>query len=175
MKKEESDNLMHQYFDGKILESNKEKLLEELKKNPQLKEEFILMSDLHKLMKELDVEEVSEGFTYKVMNNLDHKYSKSVFQKINRQGLLLLSGVVLVILVMGFFIKFEGSSLNYFSNLFSGDFQVMDKNINLSPLANLLDGSIIIKGILFLGLFIALMVFERTVLKNIFQKRNPTY
>ena len=174
MKKEDNDSLMDQYFDGRINESNKEKLLEELKRNPQLKDEFIVLSDLHKILREQDIELVSEGFTSKVMSNLDHKYSKNVFQKINQQGILLLSGVLLVILLMGYFVQLE-SSVSYFSRLFPVDFEIMDKNISLTPFANYIDGNIIIKGVLFIGLFISLMVFERTVLKNIFQKRNPTY
>jgi hypothetical protein len=119
-------------------------------------------------MRKATLESPSKNFTVKVMEGLEAQPVRSLFSP--RKGLLLLIGVIiasgisLVLLTNG---VFDATS----TSLLVDASPIKNKWIQDPSFSIPFNGKILVNGIIFLNLALALVLLDRTILRPLFQKR----
>lgn len=156
------------YLDAELEASQKIKLEAELQSTPDLKDRLEEVRTIRTfLVRKATFETPSKTFTQKVMAGLDSQPVKSLLSP--RKGLLLLmgviiaSGLVLMLLSNGVF--------DQTSSLLVDTTPIKNKWIEETTFSIPFNGKILVNGIIFLNLALALVVLDRTILRPLFQKR----
>jgi anti-sigma factor RsiW len=157
------------YLDGELETSQKINLEGELQRAPDLRERLEELRTIRSfLMRKAILEAPSKTFTQKVMAGLDTQPAKSMISP--RKGLLLLIGVIiasglaLMLLSNGVFDQTNTS-------LLVDTAPIKNKWIQETTFSIPFNGKILVNGIIFLNLALALVLLDRTVLRPLFQKR----
>lgn len=156
------------YLDGELDAISKANLEAEIQRSSILKSRLKELQAIRSfLMRRSSLESPSKNFTQKVMEGLDAQPARSVFSPKN--GLLLLvgviiaSGIALMLLTNGVFDQSNTSLLV--------DAPIKNKWIQNTTFTIPFNGKILVNGILFLNLGLALILLDRTILRPLFQKR----
>ncbi len=157
------------YLDGELDPLQKTKLEEDIQDSVFLKKRLEeLQSVRYFLMSKATFETPSKNFTQKVMEGLDARPVASLFSP--RKGLLLLMGIIiasgisLVLLTNGVFD-------NTTTSLVVDALPLKNKWIQYPSFAIPFNGKILVNGIIFLNLGLALILLDRTILRPLFQRR----
>jgi len=157
------------YLDGELETSQKINLEAELQRAPDVRERLEELRTIRSfLMRKAILEAPSKTFTQKVMAGLDTQPAKSMISP--RKGLLLLIGVIiasglaLMLLSNGVFDQTNTS-------LLVDTAPIKNKWIEETTFSIPFNGKILVNGIIFLNLALALVLLDRTVLRPLFQKR----
>ena len=155
------------YLDGELDAAQKINLEAELKSSPILKSRLEELQSVRSyLMRKSTLEIPSRNFTLKVMEGLDAQPVRTLFSP--RKGLLLLIGVIiasaisLMLLTNGVFDQTTTSLIVDAPK---------NKWINDTTFSIPFNGKILVNGIIFLNLGLALILLDRTILRPLFQKR----
>jgi anti-sigma factor RsiW len=156
------------YLDGDLDAESKANLEAELQGSSLLKSRLNELQSVRSfLMRRAVLESPSKNFTQKVMEGLDAQPVRSLFSP--KKGLLLLTGVIiasgiaLMLLTNGVFDQSTTSLLV--------DAPIKNKWIQDTTFTIPFNGKILVNGILFLNLGLALILLDRTILRPLFQKR----
>jgi anti-sigma factor RsiW len=156
------------YLDGELDPAQKINLESEIQSSVILKtrlEELQYVQSF--LLHKANLETPSKNFTQKVMEGLDAQPVRSLFSP--RKGLLLLIGVIiasaisLMLLTNGVFDQTTTSLIV--------DAPIKNKWIQDPSFSIPFNGKILVNGIIFLNLALALMLLDRTILRPLFQNR----
>jgi anti-sigma factor RsiW len=156
------------YLDGELDPAQKINLESEIQSSVILKtrlEELQYVQSF--LLHNANLETPSKNFTQKVMEGLDAQPVRSLFSP--RKGLLLLIGVIiasaisLMLLTNGVFDQTTTSLIV--------DAPIKNKWIQDPSFSIPFNGKILVNGIIFLNLALALMLLDRTILRPLFQNR----
>lgn len=157
------------YLDGDLDTVSKTNLEAEIQRSSLLKSRLDELQAVRSfLQRKASLEAPSKNFTQKVMEGLDAQPARSLFSP--RKGLLLLigiiiaSGLALMLLTNGVFDQSTTSLLVDAAPL-------KNKWIQDTTFTIPFNGKILINGILFLNLGLALILLDRTILRPLFQKR----
>jgi len=163
------DEELLRYLDGDLETSHKIKLEVELQGSAELRERLEELRVIRAfLLQKATLETPSKTFTPKVMAGWDVQPVNSVFSP--RKGLLLLLGVIiasglaLILLSNGVFDQTTTS-------LLVDATPIKNKWIQDPSFSIPFNGKILVNGIIFLNLALALVLLDRTVLRPLFQKR----
>jgi anti-sigma factor RsiW len=157
------------YLDGDLDAVGKANLEAEMMRSSQLKTRLDELQAVRSfLQRKASFETPAKNFTQKVMEGLDTQPARSLFSP--RKGLLLLigiiiaSGIALMLLTNG---VFDQST----TSLLVDTGPIKNKWIQDTTFSIPFNGKILVNGILFLNLGLALILLDRTVLRPLFQKR----
>jgi len=156
------------YLDGEFDISQRKILEAEIQQSELLKNklEELKLIQAH-LTRKATLEAPSKNFTQKVMEGLEMQPARPLLSP--RKGLLLLigiliaSGISLMLLTNGVFDQTTTSLVL--------DAPVKNKWIEDTTFTIPFNGKILVNGILFLNLGLALVLLDRTILRPLFQKR----
>lgn len=158
------------YLDGELETSHKIKLEAELQGAVDLKERLEELRVIRSfLTSKATLETPSKTFTQKVMAGLDAQPVKSVFSP--RKGLLLLMGVIIAS-VLALMLLSNGVFDQTNTSLLVDTTPIKNKWIQETTFSIPFNGKILVNGIIFLNLALALVLLDRTVLRPLFQKRS---
>jgi hypothetical protein len=156
------------YLDGELDSVQKTTLEAEIQDSILLKKRLQELQTVRSfLMRKAVMESPSKNFTLKVMEGLEAQPVQSLFSP--RKGLLLLIGVIiasaisLMLLTNGVFDATTTSLMV--------DAPIKNKWIQDPSFSIPFNGKILVNGIIFLNLALALVLLDRTVLRPLFQKR----
>lgn len=156
------------YLDGELDAVSKTNLEAEIQRSSFLKSRLNELQSVRSfLMRKTALEFPSKNFTQKVMEGLDVQPARSLFSP--KKGLILLmgviiaSGIALMLLTNGVFDQTTTSLLV--------DAPIKNKWISDTTFSIPFNGKILINGILFINLGLALILMDRTILRPLFQKR----
>ncbi len=156
------------YLDGELETAHKIKLEAELQRAPDLKERLEELRVIRSfLLRKATFETPSKTFTQKVMAGLDAQPVKSFSPG---KGLLLLIGV-LIASVLALMLLSNGVFDQTNTSLLVDTAPIKNKWIEETTYSIPFNGKILVNGIIFLNLALALVLLDRTVLRPIFQKR----
>jgi anti-sigma factor RsiW len=156
------------YLDGELETSQKIKLEAELQGAPDLKERLEELSTVRSfLVRKASFETPSKTFTQKVMAGLESQPVKSMLSP--RKGLLLLMGVIIASVLA--LMLLSNGVFDQTSSLLVDTTPIKNKWIEETTFSIPFNGKILVNGIIFLNLALALVVLDRTVLRPLFQKR----
>lgn len=157
------------YLDGELEPSHKIKLEAELQGATDLKERLEELRVIRSfLTSKATLETPSKIFTQKVMSGLDAQPVKSLFSP--RKGLLLLMGVIIAS-VLALMLLSNGVFDQTNTSLLVDTTPIKNKWIEETTFSIPFNGKILVNGIIFLNLALALVLLDRTVLRPLFQKR----
>ncbi len=157
------------YLDGEMEPSQKIKLEAELQAMPELKERLEELRTIRSfLVRKSTFETPSKTFTQKVMAGLDAQPVKSLFSP--HKGLLLLMGVIIAS-VLALMLLSNGVFDNTSTSLLVDTTPIKNRWIEDTTFSIPFNGKILVNGIIFLNLALALVLLDRTVLRPWFQKR----
>jgi len=157
------------YLDGEMESSEKIKLEAELQSTPELKERLEELRTIQSfLVRKSTFETPSKTFTQKVMAGLDVQPVKSLFSP--RKGLLLLMGVIIAS-VLALMLLSNGVFDNTNTSLLVDTSPIKNKWIEETKFLIPFNGKILVNGIIFFNLALALVLLDRTVLRPLFLKR----
>ncbi len=111
------------------------------------------------------LESPSSNFTHRVMMNL---HSLPVASSLSpRNGLLLLGGTFVAVLILTFLVS-------------GGTFDTVNETISLPEVKDIkttvpVNGKWIMKGLIFLNIVLAFIIFDRTILRPLFNKRASNF
>ena len=156
------------YLDGELDVAQKINLEAEIKGSTILKTRLDELQSVRSfLMRKATLETPSKNFTLKVMEGLDAQPVRSLFSP--RKGLLLLVGVIiasaisLMLITSGVFDQTTTSLIV--------DAPIKNKWIQDTTFSIPFNGKILVNGIIFINLGLALILLDRTILRPLFQKR----
>jgi hypothetical protein len=163
------EELLLRYLDGELNEEEMEMIKSQIDHSPELQNRYIELKTVHDfLSRKIQLDEPSKLFTQTVMNGLDrnpeltsHSYKNGIYLL---AGILIASSLAVMLLLNGVFNENTSSLVIDATSL-------QNKWMTLPTLAIPFNVKIIINGIIFLNLGIALILFDRTVLKPYFHKR----
>jgi anti-sigma factor RsiW len=156
------------YLDGELETSQKIKLEAELQGTPDLKERLEELRTIRSfLVRTATFETPSKTFTQKVMAGLESQPVKSMLSP--RKGLLLLMGVIIASVLA--LMLLSNGVFDQTSSLLVDTAPIKNKWIEETTFSIPFNGKILVNGIIFLNLALALVVLDRTVLRPLFQKR----
>jgi anti-sigma factor RsiW len=157
------------YLDGDLEPAQKIKLEAELQTAADLngRLEELRVIRLY-LLRKATLETPSKTFTQKVMAGLDAQPVKSLFSP--RKGLLLLMGVIIAS-VLALMLLSNGLFDQTNTSLLVDATPIKNKWIQDTTFSIPFNGKILVNGIIFINLALALVLLDRTVLRPLFQKR----
>jgi hypothetical protein len=157
------------YLDGNLTSAQRGKFEQLLKANGdlQVRLEELRMAD--RVLRHLSVEQPSKNFTSLVMSRLDQYPARTGFSNRIRNGILLLTGIIIVMAIAVMLV-------------YSG---VFDENTTFDPnriawihryikqtLPSIsIDGKLIINVIILLNMTLAFIVLDRAILRPLFRQR----
>lgn len=157
------------YVDGELDSLQKRKLEEEIQHSLPLKKRLEeLQSVRYFLMSKATFETPSKNFTQKVMEGLDTRPALSLFSP--RKGLLLLMGIIIASGI-GLMLLTNGVFDNTTTSLVVDALPLKNKWIEDPSFTIPFNGKILVNGLIFLNLGLALILLDRTILRPLFQKR----
>ena len=165
-KRDFSDEDILTYLDGLHGEVERKRFEKALQASPQLQKRLQWLQSVEKLFSENYIQAPSPEFSGKVMTALD----KPGYQRFPKNGLLLLLGVLVALT----FVVLLMSGGNFDPGIFN---QMVPKSLSIGnshfsvPSDGLPDLKMLINGILFLNLFLALLLLERVIFRPMFRRR----
>lgn len=157
------------YLDGELDTGQKINLENEIQNSEILRKRLQELQTVQSfLMRKATLESPSKNFTLKVMEGLEAQPVRSLISP--RKGILLLIGVIiasaisLILLTNGVFDQTTTS-------LMVDATPIKNKWIQDTTFSIPFNGKILVNGIIFLNLGLALILLDRTILRPLFQKR----
>ena len=120
------------------------------------------------LVRKATLETPSKNFTLKVMEGLDAHSVRSLFSP--RKGILLLIGVIIAS-ALSLMLLTHGVFDQTSTSLILDAAPIKNKWIQDTTFSIPFNGKILVNGIIFLNLALALILLDRTILRPLFQKR----
>lgn len=157
------------YLDGELNAAQKINLEAEIQNSSLLKtrlEELQFVRSF--LTHRATLETPSKNFTLKVMEGLDAQPVRSLFSP--RKGLVLLIGVIIASAI-SLMLLTNGVFDQTTTSLIVDAAPIKNKWIQDTTFAIPFNGKILVNGIIFLNLALALILLDRTILRPLFQKR----
>jgi anti-sigma factor RsiW len=157
------------YLDGELDVAQKINLETEIKSSTILKTRLEELQSVRSfLMRKSTFETPSKNFTMKVMEGLDVQPVRSLFSP--RKGLLLLIGVIIASAI-SLMLLTNGVFDQTTTSLIVDATPIKNKWIQDTTFSIPFNGKILVNGIIFLNLGLALILLDRTILRPLFQKR----
>jgi anti-sigma factor RsiW len=164
-----TEEALLRYLDGDLDAASKTNLEAEMLRAPLLKTRLDELQAVRSfLQRKTTLEVPSKNFTQKVMEGLDRQPAQSLFSP--GKGLLLLTGIIiasgiaLMLLANG---VFDQST----TSLLVDTAPIKNKWIQDTTFSIPFNGKMLVNGILFLTLGLALILLDRTILRPLFHKR----
>jgi len=167
---EQQEHRLLHYLDGQLGTEEVQMLEEELRTQTALRTRLEELRLVHQVLKgKARLEQPSKKFTELVMQNLDHLPQPGLLSPKN--GLLLMCGMLVAVGALSFLL---GSGVfDNMSGVVNLEQLPVNKNFIKNPLpAFAINGKWVINGIMVLGMGLAFVVLDRTVLKPFFERRS---
>ena len=165
-KREFSDEEILTYLDGLLGEHEQKAFEEALGSSPRLQQRLKWLQSVEKLFSENSVAVPSPEFTDNVMASLD-SYRHIRF---SRNGLLLLLGVLVALTLVVLLMAGGNFDPGIFNEMVPKSLNIGDAQFSL-PYHEFIDIKMLINGVLFLNLFLALLLLERVIFRPLFKRR----
>jgi hypothetical protein len=163
------EELLLRFLDGELSEEEVKLVKNQIDQSPELQNRYIELKTVHSfLSRKIQLDEPPKLFTQTVMNGLDRNPELS--NNSYKNGIYLLAGI-LIASALAIMLLLNGVFTETTSSLVIDATSIQNKWMTLPTLSIPFNVKIIINGIIFLNLGIALILFDRTVLKPYFQKR----
>ncbi len=165
--REDIDGLLLDYLDGSLNEDDRRRVEELLGTDMAVKKRMGELTAMERLVNSMPLTHPSRNFETRVMARIAEKPFTSGFAL--RNGLFLIIGILAII--------FAGASLlsaGVFDQHFKLDFGALtyaQQFLNRSFPSVSIDGKLVMNVIILLNLAIVFVVFDRAILKPLFQKR----
>jgi hypothetical protein len=168
MKSNEFEKQMLDYLDGAMTKAEQHAFEDAVNSNAALKRRFDEYRSLEGALKKVSLAHPSKNFTDRVMQNLENYPLQNRRPLIN--GLFLLCGILLMA-GLCVFLSYAGFFDTAKTTIDLDEISVVKKYLN-TPLPSIpFDGKIFINIVIFLNLILALMIFDRVILRALFQGR----
>ncbi|MDH5604019.1 MAG: hypothetical protein OEY51_08765, partial [Cyclobacteriaceae bacterium] len=158
---------VNELFDRTLSEKEKQRIMENIKENEDLLEEYHLLHKLDSHLQKTDFSVPSPSFVDQVMQ----KVSVAEFylpKTLQRQGLYLFTGVLICLFIMALFFD-SLDSFTLFNSL--KEITLFDRSLNLSSIVKYLNVNYLVQGLMFAAFILSMLVFDTVVLRPWFQKR----
>jgi len=153
-------------IDGRLSAMEKESLLEELEKNPELMAVYQSLKEAHDLMETMPLEKPRPSFSSQVMLKVNNLSSE---RKISWQGLLLFVGVILCVFIT--FLYLGQSPDMALAILVPENYTLLDRTIRFDWMATLFNLKVVGNTLLFIAFVLAMFIFDKAILRPFFQRR----
>lgn len=156
------------YLDGELNATEKKNLEVEIQNSLLLKARWEELQSVRSyLTKKATLETPSRNFTQTVMNGLDRQPVRLLFSP--RKGLILLMGIIVasVLLLM----LLTNGAFDQTTTSLIVETPIKNKWITEPSFSIPFNGKILVNGIIFLNLALALILLDRTILRPLFQNR----
>ena len=168
MKAEEFEKQMLDYLDGAMTKTERHLFEDVLNNNPVLSKRFEDYRTLEHMLRNASVDHPSKNFTQRVMQNLENYPLQNRRPLTN--GLLLMFGIILMA-GLCVFLSYEGFFDATKTTIDLDEISIVKKYFNTSLPSIPFNGKLFINIVIFLNLILALMVFDRVILRALFQGR----
>lgn len=156
------------YLDGDLTPHEQESFKQELLANPQLQKRLDEVQPVHTYLKgKARLEHPSKNFTQKVMEGLSSTPIRTALSY--KRGLLLFVGTLLASAIA--LVLLSSGVFDAPTTPLVVDAPIQNELINVPSLRIPFNGKIIVNGIIFLNLGLALILLDRTILRPLFQRR----
>jgi hypothetical protein len=156
------------YLDGTVSTEDQNAFEQLLQNNPMLKNQVDEFMAMENILKHEPLQEPSRNFTLKVMDNLANyplENRSSVFN-----ALLLIGGVVVLVSLCAL-LSYNGFFDSTQTQIDLNKISIVGKYVKRSLPAIPFNGKLVVNLIIFFNLVLALIVFDRGILKPLFQRR----
>jgi hypothetical protein len=171
MKASEFFDQIPAYLDGTLGEREKIDFEHVLQSNTALKRQVEEFQEMEAALRSDKLQQPSRNFTQRVMGNLENYPLQSRSSIFN--GLLLLGGVIILVSLC-ILLSYTGFFDSAQSQIDLNNISMVNKYFKQSLPAIPFNGKLVVNIIIFLNLVLALIVFDRAVLKPIFLRRMQT-
>ena len=161
-----SDEDILAYLDGKLNPEAQIEFENAVSKSSTLEERVQWLQSVNKLMLDSSLETAPQGFSKNVMQALDEKATR----RFPRNGLILLLGVLVALTFITLLLSGSNLDLSVFNQLIPQNISLGDTRVDL-PTVTPVNTKLIINGVLFANLFLALLLMERVILRPYFRGR----
>lgn len=163
-------------IEGKCSTDESRKIKDSISSSPELKAKYQELLYMHQTMTRNNIVKTPNGFLDRVMSGLESKkfIVEDLFNSINKLGLKFIAMMAILMIVSIYFVANDAIALN-FSGLIENATIVKDYNLDVIPVDSFLNDKIILNGLLFSGLIVMLLLFDKAVLKPFFSKRNASF
>jgi len=163
-------------IDGKCSTDESRKIKDSIDSSPELKAKYQEFLYMHQTMTSHNIVKTPSGFLDNVMAGLEsRKFSvDGLFDSINKLGLKFIVLMAIIMIVSIYFVTNEVIVLNFTALIENATF-VKDYNLDIIPVDTLFNDKLILNGLLFSGLMVTLLLFDKAVLKPWFAKRNASF
>jgi anti-sigma factor RsiW len=169
--KEQLEEKLLAYIDGTLPATERDAFEKILFNDASLKQKVVELKAVDAMMKRARPQHPSDDFTQRVMRNLHHypMQGKPVFLN----GIIVFIGVLILVALctaLVYYGMFDAAIANVDLN---GN-EVVNKYLHKTLPRFSIDGRLIINAVILLNLVLALIVFDKAVLKPVFQRRLET-
>lgn len=162
------DDLLLDYLDDKLSAAEKATLQTLAGSNDVVRKRLAELRLIHQYLNGQRLEEPTRNFTWSVMNRLDESPARNGLSMKN--GVLLLIGIIAAMGIGAWLLTagvFDQSQTMLDLNKIPLSQQYIRHNLPSIPI----DGKLVVNIIIILNLALALVVFDRVILKPFFQRR----
>ena len=162
-------------IDGKCSIAESRKIKDAIDSSTELNAKYQRLLYMHQAMSNHNLVKTPNDFLDNVMNSLESRkfIIDGLFDSINKLGLKLLAFMLILMAITIYFVNNESIALN-FDGLIKNTMLVENYNLNVNTVNTLLNDKLILNGLLFTGLLVTLLLFDKVVLKPWFTRRNST-
>jgi hypothetical protein len=165
------NNQLLEYLDGSLTPSEKQSIDEKLKQSSELRTRLEVLQQVHMGLQNTTLVEPSKNFTLSVMSKLNQAPVQTGISPGN--SILLLAGVLIAVGIGTLLLSagvFDGAS-----SIDLNGIVIKNKFIDTTLPSIPFNGKLIVNIIILLNVALALIVFDRAVLRPWFEKRTMNY
>ncbi|MDH5381563.1 MAG: hypothetical protein OEW75_11960 [Cyclobacteriaceae bacterium] len=164
MKTNKKDSIQD-FIDGTLSEAEAIKIWESIESDKEMMREYKSLKEVHDLLYDIQKLEPSAKFTAQVMSNLEKTGPITSF---NWHNLLIVFGIFICLVITS--VSLSSSSAQVVE--IPQQIDLMNRNINTTNLfIDSINLNVIFNGILFLAFILAMLFFDKTVLRPLLGKR----
>lgn len=157
------------YLDGELNEHENAVLTENLKKSSELRarlDELRVVRNF--LVRKASLDQPGKNFTLNVLEGLDAPQARAIFSY--KKGLILLLGIIIAS-ALALTLLLNGVFDQSTTSLVVDATKIQNQWVKTPSFTIPFNAKILVNGIIFLNLAIAMVLLDRTILRPLFQKR----
>jgi len=160
-------------IDGKCSADESRKIKNSIDASLDLKDQYQEFLLMHKTMSDHNIVKSPGGILDSIMSGLESRTFSvdGLFDSMNKLGIKLIVLMTILMTVSIYFVTNESIVLN-FTGLIDNATLVQDYNLNSILVDSFLNDKLILNGMLFTGLIVTLILFDKAVLKPWFTRRS---
>jgi hypothetical protein len=163
-------------IDGKCSADEARKIRDRIDSSKEVKDKYLELLLMNKTMSDHNLLNAPQGFLESVMSGLESRkfIVEDLFDSINKLGLKFIVLMSLMMFATLYYVTNEAIPLN-FNRLIENTTIVKDYGLETTPIDTFLNDKLIVNGMLFFGLIVTLILFDKVILKPWFKNRSTGY